>query len=96
MRGFWRQDRAVTESMGPIYDRSKEHLGASDRGIIRFRRLMLDLASSDKLASNSLPALDPKTHHIRATAAVLAEGESWQEAMRHLSVVRPGNWRQSP
>src|SRR3970282_284757 len=41
LRGFWRQDRAVVESMGPIYDRSQEHLGASDLGILRFRRLFL-------------------------------------------------------
>jgi phthalate 4,5-dioxygenase len=37
-----REDFAVQESMGPILDRSKEHLGVSDTAVIRFRRLMLD------------------------------------------------------
>ena len=36
------QDTAVQESMGPLYDRSKEHLGVSDTAIIRMRRRMLD------------------------------------------------------
>lgn len=36
------QDTAVQESMGPIFDRSKEHLGVSDTAIIRMRRRMLE------------------------------------------------------
>ena len=36
------EDFAVQESMGPILDRSKEHLGVSDTAVIRFRRMMLD------------------------------------------------------
>ena len=31
----------VTESMGPIYDRTQEQLGTSDKAIIRMRRLLL-------------------------------------------------------
>jgi phthalate 4,5-dioxygenase len=38
------QDAAVTESMGTIYDRSREHLGTSDAAIIYMRRHMLRLA----------------------------------------------------
>jgi len=38
------QDIAVEESMGPIYDRSKEHLGTSDIAVIRMRRLLIDSA----------------------------------------------------
>ncbi len=33
------QDRAAQESQGPIYDRSTEHLGATDKGVIFLRRL---------------------------------------------------------
>ena len=36
------EDFAVQESMGPILDRSKEHLGVADTAVIRFRRMMLD------------------------------------------------------
>jgi nitrite reductase/ring-hydroxylating ferredoxin subunit len=38
------QDAAVTESMGAIYDRSREHLGTSDRAIIFMRRYLIRLA----------------------------------------------------
>jgi phthalate 4,5-dioxygenase len=36
------QDFVMQESMGPIYDRTKEHLGVSDLAVIRMRRVMLD------------------------------------------------------
>jgi len=38
------QDRAVNETMGRIYDRTKEHLGTSDAVIIAMRRRMLRAA----------------------------------------------------
>lgn len=43
--GWWglpshEQDRAVQESQGPIADRSQEHLGSSDAGVILFRRML--------------------------------------------------------
>jgi phenylpropionate dioxygenase-like ring-hydroxylating dioxygenase large terminal subunit len=36
------QDHAVQETMGPIYDRTREHLGTSDRAIIAMRHLLAD------------------------------------------------------
>jgi phthalate 4,5-dioxygenase oxygenase subunit len=36
------QDFVMQESMGPMYDRTKEHLGVSDVAVIRMRRVMLD------------------------------------------------------
>jgi hypothetical protein len=38
------QDAAVQESMGPIVDRSREHLGSTDAGIIRVRQRLLEAA----------------------------------------------------
>jgi hypothetical protein len=38
------QDAAVIESMGPIMDRTHEHLGRSDAAIIYMRRLMIEAA----------------------------------------------------
>lgn len=34
------QDRVAQESQGPIYDRTKEHLGASDQGVIMLRTMI--------------------------------------------------------
>jgi phthalate 4,5-dioxygenase len=38
------QDSMVTESMGPIYNRSREHLGTTDRAVIYMRRMLIDMA----------------------------------------------------
>src|SRR5437764_1499463 len=43
IRGISEQDMACQESMGPIYDRSNEHLGTSDSAIIAMRRQLLKL-----------------------------------------------------
>jgi 5,5'-dehydrodivanillate O-demethylase len=37
---FYGQDRMAWETQGAIYDRSQEHLGATDRGIVLFRQLL--------------------------------------------------------
>ncbi|MFE7243095.1 Rieske 2Fe-2S domain-containing protein [Streptomyces sp. NPDC057580] len=41
IRGTVTEDHAVQESMGPIYDRTREHLATSDLAVIRMRRLLL-------------------------------------------------------
>jgi phthalate 4,5-dioxygenase len=61
---FQEQDRFATESQGPISDRTREHLGASDLGVVAMRRQMLkaiaDLeAGRDPLLVTRDPAADP-------------------------------------
>ena len=41
--GVSRQDHAVTNGIGAIYDRSKEHLGSSDAMIMRVRHRLLNV-----------------------------------------------------
>ena len=45
---FFVHDAVATESMGPVYDRSREHLGASDRTVITVRTFMLNAVKSFK------------------------------------------------
>ena len=52
------QDYAVTESMGPIMDRTSEHLYSADGAIIRLRQLMVRAAKGID-EGVGLPALDP-------------------------------------
>jgi len=40
LESFFSQDRMAWETQGEIYDRGKEHLGMSDKGIAMFRRLL--------------------------------------------------------
>ncbi len=36
----WQQDRVVWETQGALADRTRENLGATDRGIVLFRRML--------------------------------------------------------
>ena len=52
------QDGCATESMGPIYDRSNEHLGYSDKTIIALRKMLsmaLRSVGSDRLLAGQRP-----------------------------------------
>ncbi len=40
MERVWMQDYMAWETAGPIYNRTREHLGTSDKGIITFRKLL--------------------------------------------------------
>ena len=53
---FVSQDFMVTESMGPIYDRSQEQLGSTDRAITRMRHILLS-AAKGLAEGNEPPAL---------------------------------------
>jgi 5,5'-dehydrodivanillate O-demethylase len=42
LQTFYGQDRVVWETQGAVYDRTTENLGASDRGIVMFRRMLAE------------------------------------------------------
>jgi phthalate 4,5-dioxygenase oxygenase subunit len=44
LKGNRIQDAMVTDTMGPIFDRSREHLGTSDLAVIYMRRLLMKTA----------------------------------------------------
>jgi phthalate 4,5-dioxygenase len=79
---FLNQDACVTESMGTIVDRTKEHLGASDSYIIQVRRFLLK-ALKDLQAGREPPGLVyDNSHadfsHIRCDVAHLPSNVSWR------------------
>jgi phthalate 4,5-dioxygenase len=69
--GIGEQDLAVTESMGAIFDRTKEHLGTSDLAIIGARRRLLQAARDLQRGIEPYAAQHPELYHIRPTSAVL-------------------------
>jgi phthalate 4,5-dioxygenase len=77
--GIQEQDLAVTESMGPIYDRSQEHLGTTDRAIIRMRQLLIK-AAQDLEHGIDPPGLDPAFDYtrLRSTEKIISAGEDWR------------------
>jgi nitrite reductase/ring-hydroxylating ferredoxin subunit len=81
IEGIWTQDSAVSESMGPIFDRTLEHLGTSDAAIIRTRRRLL-AAVNEFIETGATPrtAEDPDVYRRQSGSAVLPEGADWIEA----------------
>ena len=79
--GIRNQDRAMQESMGPIYDRSKEHLGASDVAVIRMRRRMLDAVRA--FSEDGAPPLgrDVALDELYGAEGVLALDQPWQQLL---------------
>jgi len=83
--GIHTQDQAITESMGPIYDRAREHLGTSDVMVIRVRRRLMEAARA--LAERGLtpPGVDrPEVYRVRSGGAFLPEGTDWLAGTREL------------
>ncbi|MEA2816723.1 MAG: phthalate 4,5-dioxygenase, partial [Rhodospirillaceae bacterium] len=44
IEGVSEQDAAIQDSMGPIQDRTREHLGPTDVGVVEFRKLLMGSA----------------------------------------------------
>jgi phthalate 4,5-dioxygenase len=74
------QDRAVQEGMGPIVDRSKEHLGPADRAIIAMRRLLLDAVRTVETGGNP-PGTDTSYYQARAIEKIFPREETWRRTV---------------
>ena len=89
---FWAQDSAPQLTMGPIFDRTQEHLGTSDRGIIAVRR---KLASRVRALQDrgELPPEPwaPDVYRVRSDALLLRAGQDWFEATEERRKVVPGS-----
>ena len=70
IKGVSEQDAAVQDSQGPIADRTREHLGPTDIGILHFRRLMLDTARDLQRGKEPPAAARADRYTVRAGARV--------------------------
>ncbi|PYD82165.1 ring-hydroxylating oxygenase subunit alpha [Komagataeibacter oboediens] len=52
-------DQWAVESLGPIQDRTREHLGQSDKGIIAYRRILVDAITKAVNGETPLMVLTP-------------------------------------
>jgi phthalate 4,5-dioxygenase oxygenase subunit len=79
--GIRQQDMAVTESMGPIYDRESEHLGTTDALIIRTRRRMINAARAFAEQGITPPGVDqPDLYRQRSGGVLLPRDANWWDA----------------
>ena len=79
----------MTESQGPIYDRTLERLGTSDSAIIRVRKCLIDSARMMREEQTEPPGLDPALHRIRAASVRLLKEAAWVEAVKDQVNITP-------
>jgi len=79
--GIQVQDQAITESMGPIVDRTYEHLGTSDQMIARTRRRLI-MAARDHIEKGVSPPVVEQPDLVRGVRSgnfVRPSGVDWLE-----------------
>jgi hypothetical protein len=78
-------DQWACESMGEIQDRTREHLGTSDKGITAYRRILRNALEDLRKGQNPLMVLDAATApNITgpATADGIGPAADWQTYWR--------------
>ncbi len=82
IKSVTQQDRAVTETMGPIYNRTKEHLGTSDTVIIAVRRRLLQLVRALQQGELPYAAQNAEVYSSRPTAILLPKDVPFVEGSK--------------
>jgi phthalate 4,5-dioxygenase oxygenase subunit len=80
IEGIRNQDAAVTESPGPIVDRSREHLGTSDIAVIRLRKRLMDAARALQRGMEPVAATNGSLYRIRAGSAVIPRSVAYEDS----------------
>jgi hypothetical protein len=78
-RGLEQEDAVMSLSMGPILDRSKEHLVAADRAVVRMRRRILDNVRIVEGGGDAIGVAIADLTGIVAVDANVAAGTRWQD-----------------
>jgi hypothetical protein len=90
IRGVRVQDMAVQEDQrGPLSDRSREHLGASDLGVIATRRMLLKQLKALQKGHEPTQPSKPDAYHLRSLAANAPRSVAWQQLMQEHMLLSP-------
>ena len=80
IEGVNNQYLAVQESMGPIVDRTREHLSLTDRAVVTTRRLLLQ-AVKTVADGGDPPGLGETCYRARAIEKTLPTEVQWRDAL---------------
>jgi phthalate 4,5-dioxygenase len=86
---FLNHDACATETMGPVYDRTREHLGVSDKAVIGVRKRILDAVRAFQRGEEPPHLIkDPAencTSHIDTIGEVIPTDGDWHRHFPHLT-----------
>lgn len=94
INGIRSQDAMVTETAGAIADRTREHLGSSDRAVVAMRRRLMDEATAH-LETGKMPTMveNPHLYNVRASQAVLAAADEVESNSELMAAVKSDSAR---
>ncbi len=88
--GVRAQDAMVAETAVPIADRTREHLGSSDRAVVAMRRALIDAASAcAERGVRPEGSTAPHLYRVRATQTVLPHDLDPEQSDELMATARP-------
>ena len=87
------QDAAIQESMGGVYNRTKEHLGRSDAAIIFLRQMYIESAQKLQAGQEPFLARQKSAFRVRSVSAVLARDVAFEEGLKYMAIAEPATAR---
>ena len=80
VKGIPNQDIVMWESMGPITDRTKERVGASDFAVVEFRRLMVEAARQFQKDGTVIGRTEPHIPHVKIASyeGMMPKSADWR------------------
>jgi hypothetical protein len=86
------QDPMAQETMGPIYDRTQEHLGTSDAMIIQARRALIKAAKTLQNDGSLPPGVEnPSLYRMRSGGALLPKHVAGLELLKPVHFLESDN-----
>jgi phenylpropionate dioxygenase-like ring-hydroxylating dioxygenase large terminal subunit len=79
--GVSEQDAAIQDSQGPIQNRTDEHLGPTDIGVVEFRKMLMGSARALQQGSEPKAAASAKRYAVRAGGWVATPNKDLAAAM---------------
>jgi phthalate 4,5-dioxygenase len=78
--GIPNQDIVMWETMGPIADRSRDRLGASDVAIVEFRRLMVAAVRTVQAGGAAIGTSEPRIRHasLQSYEGIVPKSTDWR------------------
>ena len=82
--GINTQDMAIQEGMGVLVDRTKEHLGSSDKAIIAMRNALLNATFAVESGESPKGVIPLASRSARAHEGYVPVDESWRNSFAEL------------
>jgi phenylpropionate dioxygenase-like ring-hydroxylating dioxygenase large terminal subunit len=78
-KGITQEDAVISTSMGPIYDRTQEHLVAADAAIVRLRKRLLDCLKKMEKGEEPIGLNLEDMTNVIGFDIDLSDGTQWRE-----------------